>query len=384
MLQPLYRFFFSVTLIGAVVACAPTHTHYTQAGLDKRHFESLVNDDSTHLYILSNTKGMEVGITNYGGRIVSLLVPDKNNKLRDVVLGFDRIDDYLAKPNSFGATMGRVTNRIAKGTFLLDGDTVRITKNNGQHAIHGGREGWRQQVFHGSQLNDSVLVLSYLSPDGESGFPGNVQAEVRYTLTEAGALIINYTAQTDKKTVINLTNHSFFNLNGNPQRSVLDDILFVNGKHFTPIDSEAIPTGDIMAVLNTPFDFTKPISIRKAIERDSTNEQLQAVSGLDHNWVLDTKGNLEIPAATVYASSSGIKLTVFTDEPGLQVYTANSLDGTEKGKGGIPFQQYGAICLETQHFPDSPNKPSWPSTVLHPGDQYRSTCIYHFSVEKTE
>ncbi|QEL00529.1 galactose mutarotase [Olivibacter sp. LS-1] len=382
MLNQKYNFFLCIFIITVATSCMQKILDSkAKSDLKSANFKALVNGDSTHLYVLRNTKGMEVSITNYGGRIVSLLAPDKNGKLLDVVLGFDNIQDYLAKPNSFGAIMGRVTNRIANGTFLLNGDTIKIDKNNGQHAIHGGSKGWRQQVFRGSQLSDSMLVLSYLSPDGESGFPGNVKVKVRYTLTNENALIINYEAETDKSTVINLTNHSFFNLSGNPQKTVLDDILFVRAKHFTPVDSNAIPTGEIRSVSNTPFDFTVPTSIRSAINRDSTHKQLVFVSGLDHNWVLDTDGNLEIPAASVYSPTSGIKLTVFSNEPGLQVYTGNTLDKTQKGKDNIPFQKYGAICLETQHFPDTPNQPTWPSVTLNPGEQYKSTCIYQFSIE---
>lgn len=383
MVNPILRRIFLISFVlGFLICCGQkTSRYYTKAGLDKNDFEAVINGDSTHLYVLSNSNGAEVGITNYGGRVVSLLIPDKNKKLLDVVLGFDNIQDYHTKPNSFGATMGRVTNRIANGTFLLDGNTIKIDKNNGQHAIHGGSEGWRQQVFRGTQLNDSVLVLSYFSPDGESGFPGNVKLQMSYTLTNKNALVIDYRAQSDKKTVINLTNHSFFNLSGNPQTTILDDILFVNAKNFTPIDSNAITTGDILPVLNTPFDFTTPVSINNAIKRDSTHKQLKFVSGLDHNWVLDTQRALDVPAASVYSAASGIKLTVFTNEPGIQIYTANTLDGTLRGKGNVPFQKYGAICLETQHFPDAPNKPLWPSTELDPGKQYHSICIYHFSTE---
>lgn len=382
MLKLKYNFsLFAFATAIVILSCVQKATNSkVKSSLEKANFETIVNGDSTHLFTLKNPH-MEVGITNYGGRIVSLLVPDKNNSPLDVVLGFDNIQDYLAKPNSFGATMGRVTNRIANGTFVLDGDTIRIDKNNGQHAIHGGSKGWRQQVFKGNQRNDSTLFLSYRSPDGESGFPGNVEVNIQYTLTQNNALRIEYTAKSDKKTVINLTNHSFFNLSGNPQNIVLDDILFVNAGYFTPVDSQAIPTGKIVPVLNTPFDFTTPIKIKDAIKRDSTSEQLRFVSGFDHNWVLDTKGNLNDPAASVYSPISGIKLTVYTDEPGIQVYTANTLDQSQKGKKNIPFRKYGAICLETQHFPDTPNKPSWPSIVLNPGEKYHSTCIYEFGIE---
>jgi len=349
--------------------------------LKRENFRTIVRGDATDLFIIRNANGMEVGITNYGGRIVSLLVPDKNGELQDVVLGFDRIDDYMAQPSSFGATMGRVTNRIGFGQFVLDGDTIRLTKNNGQHTIHGGIEGWRQQVFDADQLNDSTLVLSYLSPDGEAGFPGNVNATVRYTLTAKNALEINYTAKTDKKTVVNFTNHSFFNLSGDPQNSILDDILYINADGFTPIDTSLITTGEILPVASSPFDFNKPISIRDAFARDSTHQQLQLVNGLDHNWVLNTGSNSKVLAAKLYSPLSGIVLEVYTNEPGIQVYTGNMLDGSQKGKGGHVLQKQSAVCLETQHFPDAPNKSHWPSIELNPADTYHSICIYQFSTQ---
>ncbi|MFC6102369.1 aldose epimerase family protein [Olivibacter domesticus] len=351
----------------------------TQSGLNRQDFQTLVNGDSTDLFTIFNAKGMQVSITNYGGRIVSLLVPDKSDQLLDVVLGFDHIDDYVAMPSSFGATMGRVTNRIGYGQFVLDGDTIKLDKNNGLHTIHGGGSGWRQQVFDAIQPNDSTLILSYLSPDGEAGFPGNVNVTVKYTVTATNALVIDYAAQTDKKTVINMTNHSFFNLSGNPENSILDNILYVNANHFTPIDTSLITTGEILPVAGTPFDFNKPLPIKEAITRDSTNEQLQLVGGLDHNWVLNTAGNPAILAAKLYAPSSGIALEVYTNEPGIQVYTGNMLDGSQSGKGGHPFNKQTAVCLETQHFPDAPNKPEWPSIVLTPDAVYHSTCIYQFT-----
>lgn len=372
--------FVSVLCLGIIPSCVHMQRDTPiPTELSREHFQTIVNGDSVDLFVIRNKSGMEVGITNYGGRIVSMLVPDKKGTFRDVVLGFDHIDEYLAQPSSFGATMGRVTNRIAYGTFLLNGDTIHIDRNNGQHAIHGGTSGWRQQVFDAQQPNDSTLILSYFSPDGESGFPGNVKAEVRYTVQANNALAIEYSAKTDKRTVINLTNHSFFNLSGNTQQSVLDDILYVNAQYFTPIDTALITTGELRSVENSPFDFNKPISLRDAIAKDSTHQQLRLVDGFDHNWVLNTKGNPTVIAAKLFSPLSGIVLEVYTNEPGLQVYTGNMLDGSQKGKGGQVFQKQSAICLETQHFPDAPNKPQWPSTVLEPEQEYRSICIYHFS-----
>jgi len=377
-----FHLFLTLITLGLFNACQQQQNgQHTQSGLSKQDFQTVVNGDSINLFVLHNTQGMEACITNYGGRVVSLMVPDKNGKLIDVVLGFSNIGDYLAQPSSFGATMGRVTNRIGNGKFVLDGDTILIDKNNGKHAIHGGSAGWRQQVFTAEQTNDSTLHLSYTSPDGESGFPGNVRVQVSYTLTSNGALAIHYRATTDKKTVVNLTNHSFFNLSGNPEQQEMDDILYVNGDAYTPLDSTLIPTGQILPVAHTPFDFRQPMPIKDGIARDSLNEQLQFVDGLDHNWVLNTKGDTTTLAASLHSPKSGITLEVYTNEPGIQVYTSNSLDGSQSGKGGKFFQQYGAVCLETQHYPDAPNKPDWPSTVLEPGEVYQSTCIYRFTVK---
>jgi len=351
----------------------------TASGLKRADFQTVVQNDSTDLFVLRNKNGMEAAITNYGGRLVSLMVPDKTGKLRDVVLGFDNISDYTAQPSSYGATMGRVTNRIAYGQFVLDGDTIKLDKNNGQHTIHGGGEGWRQQVFKAKQPNDTTLTLTYLSPDGESGFPGNVSVQVTYTLQANNALTIRYGATTDKKTVINMTNHSFFNLSGDSEQSIMDDILYVNASAYTPIDTVLIPTGQLEPVAGTPFDFNHPLAIANGIARDSTNAQIKQVDGLDHNWVLNTKGDTTQLAASVQDTQTGILLNVYTSEPGIQVYTANSLNGTQKGKGNRTFVKYGAICLETQHYPDAPNQAKWPSVVLNPDDTYQSTCIYQFT-----
>ncbi|MEC3878640.1 aldose epimerase family protein [Parapedobacter sp. 10938] len=370
-----------VITIAMLAACNPQpEVQKTRSGLDRRDFQTVVNGDSTNLYVIRNASGMEACITNYGGRIVSLMVPDAKGEFRDVVQGFAHIDDYTATPSSFGATMGRVANRIANGRFVLDGDTVQLDRNNGQHTIHGGGEGWRGQVFTADQPNDSTLVLAYISPDGESGFPGEVTVRVTFAVNQHNELAINYEAETTEKTVINLTNHSFFNLAGDPEKTVLDNVLYVNATDYTPLDSTLITTGEIQPVAGTPFDFTEPLPIRAALGRDSLNAQLQIASGIDHNFVLNTNGSIDEPAARLYAPGSGIAMEVYTTEPGMQVYTGNMLDGSRTGKEGVPYAKQSAICLETQHFPDAPNKPHWPTTVLEPGDTYTSTCIYRFSV----
>ncbi|MGK6350781.1 aldose epimerase family protein [Parapedobacter sp. DT-150] len=353
----------------------------TKSGLDRQRFQTVVNGDSTDLFVLSNSNGMEVCLTNYGGRIVSLMVPDAGGHLRDVVLGFDHIGEYTAQPSSFGATVGRYANRIDSGRFMLEDDTIQLDINSGVHSIHGGREGWQYQVFDAQQPNDSTLVLSYVSPDGEGGFPGEVSVSVSYTVTSLNELMIGYEVQTTAKTVVNVTNHSFFNLSGDPSTTVLDDVLYVNASQYTPLDSTLITTGALMPVAGTPFDFTEPISIGEAMARDSAHTQLQIASGIDHNFVLDTRGDTRELAARLYSPQSGIALEVYTNEPGMQVYTGNMLDGSRIGKNKQPYHKQTAVCLETQHFPDSPNKPHWPSTVLEPGAPYMSQCIYRFTAE---
>ncbi|MFB2117929.1 aldose epimerase family protein [Parapedobacter sp. 2B3] len=369
--------------VALLIACnQEPDVQRTQSGLDKRDFQTVVNGDSTNLYVICNANGMEVCITNYGGRIVSLMVPDATGAFRDVVQGFANIDGYTTEPSSFGATMGRFANRINNGQFVLDGDTVQLDRNNGAHTIHGGGDGWRGQVFAARQPDDSTLVLTYTSPDGESGFPGEVTASVTFAVNSRNELAINYEAETTAKTIINLTNHSFFNLSGNLAETVLDDILYVNAAGYTPLDSTLITTGEVSPVAGTPFDFTEPVSIRTALARDPANTQLQMASGIDHNFVLNTGGSIDELAARLYAPGSGIVMEVYTDEPGMQVYTGNMLDGSRTGKGNARYGKQTAICLETQHFPDAPNKPQWPTTVLEPGDRYTSTCIYRFSLVK--
>ncbi len=369
-------------LMTMAILTACNHQHDVQktlSGLDRRDFQTIVNGDSTDLFVIRNASGMEACITNYGGRIVSLMVLDAKDQFRDVVQGFAHIDGYIAEPSSFGATMGRFANRINNGRFVLDGDTVQLDRNSGQHTIHGGGDGWRGQVFEADQPNDSTLVLAYVSPEGESGFPGEVTVNVTFSVNQHNELTIDYKAETTKKTVINLTNHSFFNLAGNPAKTVLDDVLYVNATHYTPLDSTLITTGEIQPVMGSPLDFTEPISIGAAMARDTSHAQLQIASGIDHNFVLNADGIDEL-AARLYAPSTGIAMEVYTSEPGMQVYTGNMLDGSRTGKENVPYGKHTAICLETQHFPDAPNKPHWPTTVLEPGEIYTSTCIYRFLV----
>ncbi|PRD48995.1 aldose epimerase family protein [Sphingobacterium haloxyli] len=372
-----------IVLLSALLgSCEGTYEEKTASGLERKNFQSHINGKKTDLFVLKNNSGAEVCITNYGGRVVSLMVPGRDEALHDVVLGFDNIQEYVDKPSSFGATVGRFANRIAYGEFVLDGDTISLDLNNGAHTIHGGAAGWQNQVFDAEQPSDSLLVLRYVSRDGESGFPGEVNVKVTFTLSEPHALKIDYFAETDKKTVINMTNHSFFNLSGTPENTVLDHVLLVHADAYTPLDSQLITTGVLEKVANTPFDFTNAVSIGAALARDRSHEQLQLAQGFDHNYVLQTKGKLEIPAARVYAPTTGILLNIYTTEPGIQVYSGNMLDGSRRGKKGIDYHKQTGLCLEPQHYPDSPNKPAWPSTVLEPGEKFVSSSIYRFSIKK--
>ena len=354
----------------------------TLSGLDKTKFQTVVNGDSTDLYVLKNASGMEVAITNFGGRIVSVMVPDKTGKMIDVVLGFDSISDYINVPSDFGATIGRYANRINQGKITIDGKTIQLPQNNFGHCLHGGPQGWQYQVFKNvKQLDDSTIEMTRFSPDGDMNFPGNVEAKVIFTLTDDNAIKIDFSATSDQKTVINMCNHSYFNLGGDPTKAITEVELYINADNFTPVDSTFMTTGEILTVKETPMDFTTPKKVGKEIN-NYDYVQLKNGNGYDHNWVLNTAGDINLLAAKVVSPASGVTLEVFTNEPGVQVYTGNFLDGTVKGKKGITYNQRTGICLETQHYPDSPNKPQWPSVMLEPGKVYQSTCIYKFGVQK--
>lgn len=357
-------------------------TTLTLSGLNPANFETMVDGTKpVKLYTLKNHQGMEVCVTNFGGRLVSIMVPDKNGNMTDVVLGFDSIADYQNIPSDFGAAIGRYANRINKGQITIDGTLYQLPQNNYGHCLHGGPTGWQYQVYEANQTNDSTIVLTMKSPDGDNNFPGNVTANVTYMLTADNAIDIKYDATTDKKTVINMTNHSYFNLNGDPSKPATDHVLYIAADSITPVDSTFMTDGTMMAVKNTPFDFNTP----KTIAPDVTNfdnEQVKYGNGFDHNWVLNTKGDINQVAAKLTGPTTGITLEVYTDEPGIQVYTGNFLDGTVKGKKGITYPQRASVCLETQHYPDSPNKANWPSVILEPGQTYHSHCIFKFGVEK--
>lgn len=360
----------------------PSNENLTLSGLNPAHFEKMIEDTKpVKLYTLMNDNGMEVCITNFGARIVSIMVPDKNDKMTDVVLGFDNIEDYINVPSDFGATIGRYANRIGQGKITIDGQEIQLPQNNYGHCLHGGPTGWQYSVFKVNQPDNKTIKLTVESPDGDNNFPGNVMASVTYTLTDNNAIDIRYEATTDKKTVINMTNHSYFNLNGDPSINSMNQILYLASDSITPVDSTFMTNGEMMAVAGTPFDFNTP----KAIDQDVNNydnEQIKFGKGFDHNWVLKTKGDINQLAAKLTSPITGITLEVYTDEPGIQLYTGNFLDGTVKGKNGIVYPQRASVCLETQHYPDSPNKAHWPSVVLEPGKTYASHCIFQFGVVK--
>ena len=366
-----------------LAACAPKQEKaaLTASGLNPEDFKSTYNGAPTALYTLTNKAGMEVCITNFGGRIVSIMVPDRNGKLQDVVLGFDKIADYFPENNAsdFGAAIGRYANRINQGRFTLDGTEYQLPQNNFQHCLHGGPTGWQYQVYECVEADATHVKLLRVSPDGDNNFPGEVKAYVTYTLTPDNKIDIAYEATTSAPTIINMTNHSYFNLSGDPNNPITDDLLCLNSTSFTPVDNTYMTTGEILPTENTPFDFRTLAVIGDRINAD--DEQIRNGNGYDHNWVLDTQGDITKLAGLLYSPASGITLKLYTDEPGVQIYTGNFLDGTVTGKKGIVYKQRSAICLETQHYPDSPNKPQWPSVVLRPGETYHSHCIYAFSVK---
>lgn len=353
----------------------------TQSELNMKNFETEVNGKKSGLYVLTNTSGMEVCITNFGGRIVSVMVPDKDGNMKDVVLGFDSIQDYINIPSDFGAAIGRYANRIGNGTFELDGVKYDLPKNNFGHTLHGGPKGFQYVLYDAKQVDDKVLELTYLAKDGEEGFPGNLTCKVTYILGEDNALHMQYEAETDKPTVVNMTNHSYFNLDGDANVKSTDWLLTINGDQYTPVDSTFMTTGEILTVEGTDMDFRTPTAVGARID-NFTFDQLKNGNGYDHNWVLNTQGDISKVAATLESPKTGIVLDVYTTEPGIQFYSGNFLDGTVKGKKGIVYQQRVGVCLETQKYPDTPNKKDWPSATLRPGEKYKSETIFKFSVKK--
>lgn len=340
-------------------------------------FDKTLNGEKVGLYFLNNNNNIEVAVTNYGARIVALIVPDKNQNPTDVVVGFDSLDGYLNSTEKYhGAIIGRYANRIAKGRFNLNGKTYQLAANLPPNHLHGGLNGFNNKVWKIEQANENSIRFFYLSKDGEENYPGNLSVSVRYTLTDKNELFIDYEATTDQPTIVNLTAHPFFNLNGQGTGTVDDHLLQMNADKYTPVDDTIIPTG-VVKVENTPFDFRIPKTIGQNINDD--NEQLKLGAGYDHNFVLNEEGLRT--AAVAIGDRSGIVMETITDQPGMQLYTGNWMQGENTIKYGLKDNRREAFCLETQHYPDSPNHPQFPSTVLEPGDVFRSTTIYKFSVK---
>jgi aldose 1-epimerase len=348
--------------------------------IKKEPFGNMVDGTPVDLYTLANARGVEARISNYGGTVVSLMVPDRNGAFEDVVLGFDTLEEYVEKSPYFGCIAGRYANRIAKGRFTLDGVEYTLAQNDGENHLHGGIKGFDKVVWQAKQFkrDDAVgLELTYLSKDGEEGYPGNLSVKVIYNLTDDDELRIEYFATTDGATVVNLTNHSYFDLAGAMSGDILGHELMIHADRFTPIDETLIPTGELRSVQGTPMDFTQLVAIGARIEQD--DEQLIFGNGYDHNWVLNKPAGSLALAARVHEPTTGRVLEVYTTEPGIQFYAGNFLDGSIRGKGGRVYERRYGFCLETQHFPDSPNQPGFPSTVLRPGEEYAHTTVYRFS-----
>lgn len=351
-----------------------SNQNQNKVGITEKPFGTFDGQAITE-YTLTNAKGMQLSIINYGGTITKLTAPDKEGKMGDVVLGYDSLSGYTQKGNPFfGALIGRYGNRIGKAQFTLDGKTYNLDKNDGQNSLHGGAKGYDKVVWTAEKQGDNALKLTYHSKDGEEGYPGNLDVTVVYTLEDDNAVKIDYTATTDKATPVNLTNHAYFNLSAGNDSTILKEEIQINADKYTPVDAGLIPTGQIADVKGTPFDFTSP----KPIGRDIA----QVKGGYDHNWVLNRTGNGLEKVVTLYDPTSGRVMEVSTTEPGIQFYTGNFLDGTlTNSKGGAKYVKNAALCLETQHFPDSPNKPNFPNTILKPGETYKSTTIYKFSTK---
>lgn len=346
---------------------------------ERTAFQKEVDGKKADLFVLKNDK-LTVSVTTYGGRLVNLLVPDRNGKPVDVSLGYNSLDGYLTNNESyFGTLVGRYGNRIAKGKFTLDGKTYSLPVNNGPNSLHGGKKGFNARIWEAKQIDDQTLELTYVSKDGEEGYPGTLTTVVTYTLQDNG-IRIDYRATSDKSTVVNLTNHTYFNLNGEGSGPIGDHLLTISADRYTPVDTTLIPTGELAPVEGTPFDFRKPTPIGQRADAD--HPQIKAGGGYDHNFVLNG-GQTETPRriATVESPQSGIVMNVLTTEPGVQFYGGNFLTGQEVGKSGKPYGKRHGFCLETQHFPDSPNQPDFPSTVLKPGQTYRTTTVYEFSTK---
>jgi len=371
----LQRKIFALLLLMSCVALAAAQS------VTKQDFGKTSTGEHVYLYTLQNTHGLEAKITNYGGILVSLKVPDRNGKFADVVLGFNDLENYLTKNDPYmGAIIGRYGNRIAKGRFKLNGVEYKLAVNNGENHLHGGIKGFDKVIWTGRELKmkaGPAVVLTYLSKDGEEGYPGNLRVRVVYTLTNRNELKIDYSATSDKDTVTNLTHHSYFNLAGEGNGDILNHQVIINANRFVPTDAGSIPTGELKTVAGTPFDFLNATAIGARINQD--DQQLKFGNGYDHTWVINGRAGTLRRAAIVFEQTTGRGMQVFTTEPGVQFYTGNFLNGTLTGKSGKPYPRRSGFCLETQHYPDSPNQPSFPTTTLRRGRTYTSTTIYRFT-----
>jgi aldose 1-epimerase len=376
-------------ILTALLSACSGNGGLTASGLNPAKFDTTINKKPVKLYVLKNNNKMEVCVTNFGGRIVSISVPNKDGVPTDVVLGYDNIAQYadsVNSPSDFGAAIGRYANRIKNGQITIGGKKIQLPRNNYGHCLHGGFSGWQYQVYDATQPNDSTLKLVMHSPDGDNNFPGNVTATVTYTVKSDNTLDITFEATTDKETVINMTNHSYFNLSGDPSKPGTNMVLYINADNYTPSDATFMTTGEIKPVYGTPMDFTKRHALYQTIA-DTTFQQIKNARGYDHNWCLNTykdgKGDDTKVAASLFSPESGIQVDVYTNEPGIQVYTGNFLGSNKnvKGKRGIFYPCQASVCLETQKYPNSPNNKQWPSPYLKPGEKYFSHVAYKFSAK---
>lgn len=395
-MKKIMKSLFLASMAVALVASCQTkkqEAQLTASELNPADFESTIDGKQTALYTLKNQNGMEVCITNLGGRVVSIMVPDRDGNLKDVVLGYDNVAQYADRegsPSDYGASIGRYANRISQHSFQIGEEHFELVANDGDNCLHGGPTGWQYQVYDAEQPDDQTLKLTIVSPDGDNGFPGEVTAITTYRLTDDNTLDITWEATTTKETVINQTNHCYFNLNGDPSREGTNMELYVNADCYTPSDINYIPTGEVLEVEGTPFDFRTPRVLAEVVN-DTTFEQIKNATGVDHNFCLNTydlasdKGDDTQVAASLYSPETGILLEVFTNEPGIQVYTANfqgvGRDADILRKHGVKYPKHVSVCLESQKYPDTPHHPEWPSANLKPGDKYFSHCAYKFSVK---
>jgi len=372
------RFIIAILISFSISCIGPCKKKEQVKPIQKEDFDTVINNKQISLFTLRNANDLTVQLTNYGARVVSVLTPDKNGTMADIALGYSDIKSYLKDPMYLGCIVGRYANRIDNAKFILNDKEYNLYKNDGVNTLHGGKEGLDKKIWDAAQEGNTV-IFSYLSPDGEEGYPGNLIIKKSYTLTENNELHIRYDAETDQSTVINLSNHTYWNLKGEGDSTILDHYILINADYYAPIDSEWIPTGELTKVAGSPFDFTSGKKIGSEINLD--NEQLKNGQGYDHNWILNKDNANELSfAARLWEETTGRSIEIFTSEPGIQFYSGNFMDGSISGKSGKPYVYRSGLALETQHFPDSPNHPNFPSTILNPGESYEHLVILKFGV----